>query len=82
MSAIEYQVALPTVIRTIMIFDKSSSKEGSVQLGESSPDSERPNELHLTTVSLVALSPTVLTDQEALWIAYNKLRKHLGEGEE
>jgi hypothetical protein len=79
--ATEYQVFLPTVIRTIALLGKFSSTENSAQPDEFSPGSEPPNELHLTTVSCQVLSKTVLTDQEALWIACNKLRKRLGEGE-
>ena len=82
MSATEFQVFLPTVIRTIALSDKSSSKEGSARQEGSSQDLALPSELHLTTVSLVVLSKTVLTDQEALWIAYSKLQKLLEGVEE
>ena len=77
MSVTEFQASLPTVTRTIVISDRLCSMEGSVQQGEFLQDLAQLNELHLTTVSLVVLTKTVLTDQEALWTAFNKLQKHL-----
>ena len=81
MSQIVWQVYSLTVTRTIEHLDRYFSRAGLAQLDASLQDSELPSVLHLTTVSLVVRSKTPLTDQEALWIAFNRLPKHFDVGE-